>query len=185
MPHKTQLLFESLRRTDSFILSADQKTSFCLAAGITFLGVYSSIFYSVITDEKTTIPTTLICSILGLILVSWTVFFNYTKNVFSPNLEPSTEKSLISFASIKNNHDSLDNFKEYYKNLNSEDSFNLSIDNDILENHWICSEICLVKMKNFNKSLFWLWTSLLLSIFGLAALVLTSEYFELVNLLNT
>ncbi|WP_445398004.1 hypothetical protein [Zobellella sp. An-6] len=183
MKQETQILLESLRRTDSFILSADQKASFCLAAGITFIGIYSTLFYSVINDEKTVIPTTLICAIIGLTLVPWIMFFNSIRNVFSPNLEPSESKSIISFASIKNGFSSLDDFKSHYNSLNGKD-FHSIIEIDILENHWICSGICMAKMGNFKKGLYWLWISLTSSIFGLAILVFFSEHSAFVNILN-
>ncbi|MFA0026242.1 hypothetical protein AB4369_25420, partial [Vibrio sp. 10N.261.49.A5] len=75
MVDKTQILFESLRRTDSYTLAADQKASFCLAAAVTFLGIYSTLFYSIITDDSAVISATLTVAILGLVLLPWIVFF--------------------------------------------------------------------------------------------------------------
>lgn len=184
MSEKTQLLLESLRRTDSFILAADQKSSFCLAAGLAFLGIYSTLFYSVLSDEKTVIQPTLTCTILGLILIPWIMFFKYIQNVFSPNLKQSKTKSIISFSSIKSSHANLDEFKLTYRSLHDDNDFNCFTENDILENHWICSEICLDKMKNFKKGLYWLWLSLSSSILGLAILIFFSEYSDFVKLLE-
>lgn len=171
MQEQTQILFESLRRTDTYILAADQKASFCLAAGITFLGIYSTLFFSVITDEKTAIATITICVILGIVLVPWLIFFHKIKNIFSPNLEPSSADSIVSFASMRATCNNLQHFKNHYQTISSQ-NFTQSVENDILENHWICAGICLDKMKNFKKALFWLWVALSISIAGLATLIL-------------
>jgi hypothetical protein len=185
MVDKTQILLESLRRTDSYTLAADQKASFCLAAAVTFLGIYSTLFYTVITDDKAVISTTLTISILGLVLLPWLVFFYSIKSIFSPNLKPSEKMSIISFASIASNTPDLEHFKNYYKSIEiNDDIFVKNINEDLLENHWICSEICFNKMKNFKKCLHWLWVALSVSLIGLAILVYFVENNEFINFLS-
>lgn len=185
MVDKTQILFESLRRTDSYTLAADQKASFCLAAAVTFLGIYSTLFYSVITDDNAVISATLTIAILGLVLLPWIVFFYTIKSIFSPNLKSSEKESIISFASIASNTPNLDQFKLYYESININDElFTKNIDEDIIENHWICSEICFNKMKNFKKSLYWLWVALSISLMGLATMVYFIEHHEFTKFLS-
>lgn len=185
MADKTQILFESLRRTDSYTLAADQKASFCLAAAVTFLGIYATLFYSVITDDNAVISTTLTIAILGLVLLPWIMFFYTIKNIFSPNLKPSEKKSIISFASIVSSTPNFEQFKLYYQSINiNDDVFVENINEDLLENHWICSEICFNKMKNFRKSLHWLWMALSTSLLGLATMVYFIEYHEFIKFLS-
>ncbi len=184
MVDKTQILFESLRRTDSYTLVADQKASFCLAAAVTFLGIYSTLFYNVIADDKNVIPLTLIVAILGSVLMPWVVFFYNVKKIFLPNMTPSEKKSIVSFASIASKTPSLEQFKSHYENLISDsDNFEKNINEDLLENHWICSEICFKKMNNFKRSLNWLWISLSTSLMGLAVMVFFIENDEFTKFL--
>ncbi|HDY7980297.1 hypothetical protein [Vibrio vulnificus] len=183
MNDKIQILFESLRRTDSYILAADQKSSFCLAAGITFLGIYATLFFSVISDEKNITPTALTCTILGMVLFPWCVFFYKIKNVFSPNLEPSNMNSIVSFASMRAQFNSFELFKTHFMNIKDNDYEQVLLD-DILENHWICSGICSEKMKKFKSSLFWLWIALAASLLGLATLIFFKENSEFVYFLS-
>ncbi|MCG9632751.1 hypothetical protein [Vibrio sp. Isolate30] len=167
---KASILFESLRRTDSYIVAADQKASITLAAGVTFLGIYTSIFYGLISGDDVVVPTTLIVSVVGIVIISWVYWFNKLKDVFVPRVTPSKGKSIVSFASMVETHDSLDNFIHYYSTLNSmsQSSTLTDLERDLLENHWICAEICSKKMGAFKKSLSALLLSLSVSLLGLA-----------------
>jgi hypothetical protein len=167
---KTSILFESLRRTDGYIVAADQKASFTLAAGVTFLGIYISIFYNLITSSYVSIPVTVLVSVVGLVLISWVFWFNSVKAVFSPNVTPSNGKSIISFASIVATHDSFEEYLSYYSGLDNgnQSSTVTELERDLLENHWICSDICIKKMKAFKKSLSGLLFALSTSVLGLA-----------------
>lgn len=179
------MLFESLRRTDNYTLAADQKASFCLAAAVTFLGIYSTLFYNIITDDDVVILVTLIVAILGVVLLPWVMFFYSIKNVFSPNLNPSAKESIISFASITSKFTSFEQFKAYYESISKDDDIFLkNINEDLLENHWICSGICLNKMDKFKKSLHWLWWALSVSLIGLAIVVYFIEHHEFVEFMS-
>lgn len=182
MNGQTQILFESLRRTDNHTLAADQKASFCLAAGVTFLGIYSTLFYSVISDENSTLPTTLICTILGIALLPWVAFFYRIKCIFHPNLEASDTKSIVSFASMRDEWNNFSQFKHHFQTIQGQ-NFTNAINEDILENHWICAGICKDKMENFKKALSCLWLALSISLVGLATLVYFSEHSEFVKFL--
>ncbi|MFA0026763.1 hypothetical protein AB4369_28110, partial [Vibrio sp. 10N.261.49.A5] len=76
-------------------------------------------------------------------------------------------------------------FKLYYESINiNDDMFVKNINEDLLENHWICSEICFKKMKNFKKSLHWLWVALSISLVGLATMVYFIEHHEFTKFLS-
>lgn len=161
---KTTAIFEALRRTDSYILALDQKASFTLAAGITFMGIYATLFYSLIASESNKLNAPLLVAIIGVSLVLWAIWFSKIKAVFSPNVEPSESKSVISFASLTASFNSHEEYYQYFLELNKRDN----LDKDIIENHWICSKICMGKVKNFKASLKWLYISLCTSFLGLA-----------------
>ncbi|WP_120510944.1 hypothetical protein [Photobacterium salinisoli] len=176
MNEKTSILFESLKRTDTFINSADLKASFTLAAGITFLGIYASIFYNIATSDELSIPAPYLLSVLGLVLVPWVIWFIKVKKVFTPNVKSSTNKSIISFASIIQTHESLEEFKQHYTTIKEQDNiFTQSVENDLLENHWICSDICMQKMNSFKSSLTFFWLSLVSSLLGISLLLFISQ----------
>jgi len=174
---KIAILYESLRRTDSYIVAADQKASFTLAAGVTFLGIYTSIFYSLITDESSTIPSTVLISVVGIVLSVWVVWFYKIQKVFSPQVTPSNQKSVVSFASIKANHQCFDDFAACYSDIESigQSSVLSNLELDLLENHWICSDICTQKMSAFKESLYLLMLSLSFSLLGLAFTIFYAE----------
>ncbi|WP_305844086.1 hypothetical protein [Photobacterium leiognathi] len=167
---RVSILMESLRRTDSYIIAADQKASFTLAAGVAFLGIFCSIFYGVVSNDKIDLPIQLIVSIITLSIFVWLMWFYKIKCVFWPNVKSSVRKSVVSFASATAGHD---NFNEYLETFslcekNEPELYNLTkIELDILENHWICADICSQKMKFFKESLIWLFISLSVSMIGL------------------
>ncbi|TMX37483.1 hypothetical protein [Vibrio sp. Hep-1b-8] len=170
-----QVLFEALKRTDSYIVSADQKASFLLAAGVTYLGIYTSLFYGFLSDKSLVILNELTLSVIGVLLVTWSIWFYKIKTVFTPRLKSSGGKSLISYASMINNHnDVLDCFCSYESLKNN----NFDLDKDLLENYWICAEICNTKMLAFKSSLLWLFFTLSGSVLGLAILAFYSTFFS-------
>lgn len=176
MNENLSILFESLRRTDALIATADQKASFTLAAGITFLGIYSSIIYNISTDDKIKIPTVILIATIILVLTPWGLWLNKIRVIFNPNIKSSTQKSIISFTSITQTHNNFDDFIDYYKKINNNNNKELkNIEVDILENHWICADICKQKMNNFRSSLNYLWVSLILSLVGIIVLVASAE----------
>lgn len=170
MNQNISFLYESLRRTDSYIVAADQKASFTLAAGVTFLGIYTSIFYNLITSNDNIIPITVLTSIVGIILGIWVSWFYKIQKVFFPQVTPSNQKSIVSFASIKSSHLCFDDFVVCYSDKgNIDQSSGLSnLELDLLENHWICSGICIQKMKAFKESLGVLMIALSISLLALA-----------------
>lgn len=180
MNQDISILYESLRRTDSYIVAADQKASFVLASGVTFLGIYTSIFYNLITSDNNEVPITVLVSIIGIVLSIWVIWFCKIKEVFSPKTTPSSQKSVVSFASIKANHHCFNDFVACYsdKDTVSQNSSLSNIELDLLENHWICSEICVQKMKAFKESLGFLMLALSISLLGLA---FSTFYAEIVS----
>lgn len=175
MNSNQQVLFEALKRTDSYIVSADQKASFLLAAGVTYLGIYTSLFYGFLSDESLAVPNELTLSVIGLLLVIWSIWFYKIKTVFTPRLKSSGTKSLISFASMVNNHNDMQDCFYSYESLKN-NIFDL--DKDLLENYWICAEICNTKMLAFKSSLFWLFFALSSSVLGLALQAFYSTFFS-------
>ena len=161
---KSLIIFESLKRTDSYIFSMDHKASFTLAAGITFLGIYASLFYGLFSAESNKMNIPFLVSVIGIVLACWCVWFSKIIKVFSPDIEPSSVISIVSFASLTDKFDSFEDYYEYFEELTDKKQ----LDKDMIENHWICSNICINKIKNFKASLKWLAISLSTSILGLA-----------------
>lgn len=175
MTEKFNVLFESLRRTDSYILAADQKAAITLAAGVTFLGIYVSIYFNIMDKHYEHIPIALILSIVGIAIAFWIIWFVSIWNVFVPRMLPSKAKSIVSFASIVGNFDSYEKYERYYRSISNSDVS--LIENDLLENHWICADICTKKMKAFRLSLTWLSLALSISLLGLAFLAFYLQFF--------
>ncbi|EHK0041050.1 hypothetical protein ABO242_002052 [Vibrio parahaemolyticus] len=168
---KISILMESLRRTDSYSVAADQKASFTLAAGIAYLGIYASIFYNIISDKEVNLPISFSISVIGLVIVVWVKWFSIIRKVFDPDTTKAQRKSVVSFVSIIKNDKSLDELIDTYTQIEEQDQRvnNLTrLECDLLENHWICSKICLNKMENFKSSLNWLLLALGTSVLGLA-----------------
>lgn len=177
MTDKFNVLFESLRRTDSYILAADQKAAITLAAGVTFLGIYVSIYFNIMDKHYEHIPIALILSIVGIAIAFWIIWFVSIWNVFVPRMLPSKAKSIVSFASIVGNFDSYEKYERHYRSISISDSDVSLIENDLLENHWICADICTKKMKAFRLSLTWLSLALSISLLGLAFLAFYLQFF--------
>ncbi|MFS1413672.1 hypothetical protein BCU70_08710 [Vibrio sp. 10N.286.49.C2] len=173
MTNEQTILYNALARTDAYIVAADQKASFVLAAGVTFMGIYASLFYSILSDEEILIPSMLIGSFIGIPLVIWTKWFFHIKSVFTPRLASTAQTSLVSFASMSDTHQSINELKSTYDTLMSGQ---FDLDNDLLENYWICTSICMDKMSAFTKSLRWLFFALGFSIFSLASLAAYVTY---------
>ncbi|EOB1205432.1 hypothetical protein ACIQLR_001558 [Photobacterium damselae] len=168
---RVSILMESLRRTDSYIVAADQKASFTLAAGVTFLGIFCSVFYNIISNDKIDLPSQLIIMIVVSSVFVWVFWFYKIRCVFWPKVTSSKRKSLVSFASATATHDEFSHYLEtYVKCMDTESSHNdlTKLELDILENHWICANICNQKMALFKESLTWLFVSLAVSTIGLA-----------------
>ncbi|MEZ9136324.1 hypothetical protein AB4138_10785 [Vibrio sp. 10N.286.52.C3] len=174
MTDKFDVLFESLRRTDSYILAADQKAAITLAAGVTFLGIYVSIFFNIMDKHYEDIPIPLSLSVVGIAIGFWIVWFIKVWGVFVPRMLPSKAKSIVSFASIVSSFDSYEMYEKYYRSI--ADKSPSLIEVDLLENHWICAEICAKKMKAFRLSLTWLSLSLSISLLGLAFLAFYLQF---------
>ncbi|HCJ4875903.1 MULTISPECIES: hypothetical protein [Vibrio harveyi group] len=177
---KLAVLMESLRRTDSYIIAADQKASFTLAAGVTFLGIFCSILYGVLSNEGIDLPVELTLSVLLSSLLVWLVWFYKIRCIFLPKVPPSKRKSLVSFASATSTHSSLTQYFDTYADcyeLGSKKLRLTQLELDILENHWICSQICMQKMQLFKESLVWLFISLAVSTTGLAYIALYLSMF--------
>ncbi|PMK92128.1 hypothetical protein [Vibrio lentus] len=175
MTDEQNILYSALARTDSYIVAADQKASFVLVAGVTFMGIYASLFYSILSDEDILIPNMLIVSFIGIPLVIWTKFFFHIKSVFTPRLASTTQASLVSFASMSDTHESSDDLKSTYSRLIGGQ---FDLDNDLLENYWICTSICMDKMSAFKESLRWFFVALGLSALSLALLAAYVTYLE-------
>ncbi|EHR6682400.1 hypothetical protein NRI58_003273 [Vibrio parahaemolyticus] len=168
---RVSILMESFRRTDSYIIAADQKASFTLAAGVTFLGIFCSVFYSIVSNEKIELPTQLVVSIVASSLLVWVVWFYKIRGVFWPKVQSSQRKSVVSFASAIAKHRDFESYVETYASCIEQEpnQQNLSkLELDILENHWICADICSQKMQLFKESLIWLFISLSVSTIGLS-----------------
>ena len=167
MTDAQNIIYNALTRTDSYIVAADQKASFALAAGVTFMGIYASLFYGVLTDEKVSIPTPLTLSLIGIPLVIWAIWFNHVKNVFIPKLTSSNQKSLVSFASMHNSHNDSD---ECFTSFQALESGQFDLNQDLIKNYWICLSICMEKMQAFQRSLRWFMWAVCSSILSLAFL---------------
>ncbi|EMI4315284.1 hypothetical protein HJ144_02385 [Vibrio parahaemolyticus] len=168
---RVSILMESFRRTDSYIIAADQKASFTLAAGVTFLGIFCSVFYSIISNDKIDLPNQLIIAIVASSVSVWVFWFYKIRCVFWPKVAASERKSVVSFASATATHNDFSHYLEtYLKSMDKEPSHNdlTKLELDILENHWICANICSQKMALFKESLTWLFVSLAVSTIGLA-----------------
>lgn len=176
MTEKLIVLSESLRRTDSYILAADQKASITLASGVTFLGIYVSIFYNIMDKHFKDIPIALTVSIAGVALTLWILWFDSIRGVFTPRVSPSETKSIISFASITKGFNSSEQYKDYYK-LICESGLD-KIEIDLIENHWICANICMEKMRSFSRSLTLLSFALAVSLLGLAFIAFYLQFLK-------
>ncbi|ELM3616166.1 hypothetical protein RYR54_001804 [Aeromonas sobria] len=155
--------FESLRRTDSYIASADQKASFTLAGGLAFLAIYASLFDKVISFPDTTLSKMSMLSLIGISIIPWIVWFYKIMKVFNPNVTPGKEISYVSFATLCVQNKTKDDFLERL----SGDLYELDTEGlirDVAENYWICSRICLDKMAAFRSSLNWLTISIAFTI---------------------
>ncbi len=161
---------ESLRRTDSYIASADQKASFTLAGGLAFLAIYASLFDKVISFPNDTLGKLSMLSLIGISIIPWVIWFYKIMKVFHPNVSPGHEMSYVSFATMYSQNESKDIL---LKKLSNE-RYELEMEGlmrDVVENYWICSEICMNKMASFKSSLKWLsisisFTLLIISIFS-------------------
>ncbi|ELW1731490.1 hypothetical protein QMT37_003321 [Vibrio fluvialis] len=172
---RVSILMESFRRTDSYIIAADQKASFTLAAGVTFLGIFCSVFYGILSNDKIEIPTQLVVLIVASSLSVWIVWFYKIRGVFWPKVQSSQRKSVVSFASAISKHYDFDAYVATYVSCKEQESNqqNLTkLELDILENHWICAEICSQKMQLFKESLIWLFISLFVSIISLGGIAI-------------
>jgi len=161
---------ESLRRTDGYIASADQKASFTLAGGIAFLAIYASLFDKIFSLPDTILSKPAIVSIIGISIIPWVVWFCLVMKVFKPNVTPGKEISYVSFATMcvqnKSQDELLSKLKDSSYELSTQDLIR-----DVVENYWICSRICLDKMASFRSSLNWLsfaiaLTLLIISLFS-------------------
>lgn len=161
---KLTVCFDALKRTDSYILALDQKASFTLAAGITFLGNYASLFYGMISSDTNKAGPELLVSAIGISLVLWILWFFKIKDIFHPNTKSSKVFSIVSFASITN---SFENYDQFYKHFNTVDNIS-KLHEDILENHWLCAKICMDKVTNFKASLNYLLAATSTSILSLS-----------------
>ncbi|MFQ2467564.1 hypothetical protein ACK312_04585 [Aeromonas caviae] len=158
---------ESLRRTDGYIASADQKASFTLAGGIAFLAIYASLFDKLFSIPDTTLLKPVIVSIIGVSIIPWVVWFYLIMKVFKPNVTPGIENSYVSFATMctqnKSQSDLLSKLDGCSYDLPTQDLIR-----DVAENYWICSRICLDKMASFRSSLNWLSFAIALTILVIA-----------------
>ncbi|MNE23163.1 hypothetical protein D3C80_1164060 [compost metagenome] len=158
---------ESLRRTDGYIASADQKASFTLAGGIAFLAIYASLFDKLLSLPDTILSRPAIVSVIGVSMIPWIVWFYLVMKVFKPNVTPGNEISYVSFATMCVQNESQDELL----NKLSGSSYELSTEHlirDVVENYWICSRICLDKMASFRSSLNWLSFAIALTILIIA-----------------
>ena len=177
---KRSYLIQALLRTDQYIMSMDQKNSFILASGVAFLGIYSAVFLSIISSKQYFVPIWGSISILGIILCVWAYCFFKIKKVFSPKLDPSKQRSIMSWASIigdrkdKQDRTCFLNAEEYYLYYSNIADLN-DLDKDLAENHWICSSICMKKATNFKSALRWTFISLVISSTGMAIILLWSS----------
>lgn len=150
---------ESLRRTDGYIASADQKASFTLAGGIAFLAIYASLFDKLMSLPEAILSKLVIICIIGISIIPWVVWFYKVTKVFKPNVTAGKEISYVSFATMcaqnKSQSDLLEKIQRYSYEIPTKDLIN-----DVVENYWICSRICLDKMTSFKSSLNWLSFSL-------------------------
>lgn len=150
---------ESLRRTDGYIASADQKASFTLAGGIAFLAIYASLFDKLMSLPETILSKLAIICIIGISIIPWIVWFYKITKVFKPNVTAGKEISYVSFATMCDQNETqsvlLKKLQACSYELPTHDLIR-----DVVENYWICSKICLDKMASFRSSLNWLSFSL-------------------------
>lgn len=150
---------ESLRRTDGYIASADQKASFTLAGGIAFLAIYASLFDKLMSLPEAILSKLAIICIIGISIIPWIVWFCKIIKVFKPNVTAGKEKSYVSFATMCTQNETKSELLIKLQNC----SYELPTQDlirDVAENYWICSRICLDKMASFRSSLNWLSFSL-------------------------
>lgn len=158
---------ESLRRTDGYIASADQKASFTLAGGIAFLAIYASLFDKILSLPDSILSKPAIVSVIGVSIIPWVFWFYLVMQVFKPDVTPGKEISYVSFATLcvqnKSQNELLNKLSDSSYELSSQDLIR-----DVVENYWICSRICLDKMKSFRSSLNWLSISIALTLLIIA-----------------